>query len=181
MFSVRAIVFGLVIVMAFVLVYPTLNSYIREQAALADLRAQVEAAKARNDDLAADVKRWDDPAYVVAQARERLSFVLPGETPYRVVDPETAPDAPVAADGPKSVLDDSSTKPWYATVLDSVEIAGNLPVDADAGTTTTPSDAEKSTEKSSGTSTDKTSGRSTAKSPTSTDPSRQPTSDPADE
>jgi len=162
MFSVRAIVFGLVIVMAFVLVYPTLNSYIREQAALADLRAQVESAKARNDDLSSDVKRWDDPAYVVAQARERLSFVLPGETPYRVVDPQTAPDAPVAEDGPKSVLDDSSTKPWYASVLDSVEIAGNLPVDADSGTTTTRSDATKSTDES-------TTNKSNQKSRDSTD------------
>jgi len=130
MFSVRALVFAIVVVMAFVLVYPTLNSYIRQQAQLADLNAQVEAAKARNDDLQADVDRWADPAYVVAQARERLSFVLPGETPYRVVDPETVPDAPVAADGPSSVIDSESTKPWYTSVWESVAVAGKLPVDA---------------------------------------------------
>ncbi|ROS22992.1 septum formation initiator family protein [Cellulomonas sp. PhB150] len=135
MFSVRALVFALVLVMAFVLVYPTLNSYIRQQAQLADLNAQVEAAKTRNDDLQADVDRWADPAYVVAQARERLSFVLPGETPYRVVDPETVPDAPVAADGPSSVIDSTSTKPWYTSVWESVAVAGKLPVDA---TTTVP-------------------------------------------
>lgn len=130
MFSVRALVFALVLVMAFVLVYPTLSSYIRQQARLADLTAQVAAARARNDDLQADVDRWADPAYVVAQARERLSFVLPGETPYRVVDPETAPDAPVVADGPTSVIDDASTRPWYSSVWESVAVAGDLPVDA---------------------------------------------------
>ncbi|MDM7830709.1 FtsB family cell division protein [Cellulomonas edaphi] len=136
MFSIRALVFGLVLIMAFVLVYPTLNSYIRQQADLAELHAQVVAARARNEDLKADVARWDDRAYVVAQARERLSFVLPGETPYRVVDPETVPDTPVAkAEGPTSVLDAESTQPWYASVLDSVAVAGSLPVDADTTTT----------------------------------------------
>ena len=32
-------------------------------------------------------RRWDDPAYVEAQARERLHFVMPGETSYVVLEP----------------------------------------------------------------------------------------------
>lgn len=146
MFSVRALVFGLVLIMAFVLVYPTLNSYIHQQSQLAALNAQVAAARERNEDLQADVARWDDPAYVVAQARERLSFVLPGETPYRVVDPETAPDAPVKAAGPTSSLDAGSTKPWYSSVWESVKVAGSLPVDAEP--TPTSDDAKPSAEPS---------------------------------
>ena len=59
-----------------------------------------------------------------AQARERLSFVMPGEKAFRVVDPETVPDTPPAADGPASVLDSGSTLPWYATVWESVQVAG---------------------------------------------------------
>jgi len=134
MFSVRALVFALVLIMAFVLVYPTLNSYLRQQSQLAELNAQVADARERNENLQADVARWSDPAYVAAQARERLAFVLPGETPYRVVDPETAPDAPEKADGPTSVLDEGTTRPWYASVWDSVVVAGALPVDGDATT-----------------------------------------------
>jgi cell division protein FtsL len=151
MFSVRALVFALVLVMAFVLVYPTLNSYLRQQSQLAELNAQVAAARERNEDLQADVDRWSDPAYVAAQARERLSFVLPGETPYRVVDPETVPDAPEPIDAPASGLDAGSTQPWYGSVWESVEVAGALPVVPDPLATepATTSDADGGTGKAS--------------------------------
>ncbi len=131
LFTVRAMVFGVVLLMAFVLVYPTFSSYVRQQSALSELRAQVAAAQSRNDDLEADVKRWDDPAYVVAQARERLSFVLPGETPYRVVDPQTVPDATVTKGSAAADPDAGTTRPWYTTVWGSVRTAGELPVGTD--------------------------------------------------
>ena len=105
LFTVRAMVFSCVLLLAFVLVYPTLHSYLQQRVEVDQLRGQVEAARQRNDDLEADLERWDDPAYVTAQARERLSFVMPGEKAFRVIDPETVPDTPPAADGPASVLD----------------------------------------------------------------------------
>ena len=138
LFTVRAMVFSCVLLLAFVLVYPTLNSYLQQRADVDQLRSQVEAARQRNDDLAADLERWDDEAYVRAQARERLSFVMPGEKAFRVVDPEIVPDTPAAADGPASVLDSGSTLPWYATVWESVEVAGKTPVAGDNGTTEPP-------------------------------------------
>jgi len=68
---------------------------------------------------------------VRAQARERLSFVMPGEKAFRVIDPETVPDTPPAAAGPASVLDSGSTLPWYANVWESVQVAGSTPVTSD--------------------------------------------------
>ncbi|MEZ0447927.1 FtsB family cell division protein [Cellulomonas sp. ICMP 17802] len=137
LFTVRAMVFSCVLLLAFVLVYPTLHSYLQQRVEVDQLRGQVEAARQRNDDLQADLKRWDDPAYVAAQARERLSFVLPGEKAFRVVDPETVPDTAPAADGPASVLDAGSTLPWYATVWESVQVAGQTPATGDNGTPAT--------------------------------------------
>ena len=105
LFTVRAMVFACVLLLAFVLVYPTLHSYLRQKADVDQLRAQVAAAEQRNEDLQADLDRWNDPAYVTAQARERLSFVLPGEKAFRVVDPETVPDTasrPTRAPPPRS-------------------------------------------------------------------------------
>lgn len=128
LFTIRAMVFSCVLLLAFVLVYPTLHAYLEQRVEVDQLRAEVEAARERNDNLEADLGRWDDPAYVTAQARERLSFVLPGEKAFRVVDPETVPDTPPAADGPASVLDAGSTLPWYATVWESLEVAGETPV-----------------------------------------------------
>lgn len=127
MLTVRAMVLGLVLLLAFVLVYPTLHSYLEQRTQLAQLRAQVTAAQQHNADLQAELKRWDDPAYVKAQARERLNFVMPGETAFRVVDPQTVPDtaakAPTAAatDGSAAV---GSTQPWYLDVWQSVRAAG---------------------------------------------------------
>jgi cell division protein FtsB len=112
-------VLGVVALLAFVLVYPTLHSYLAERAAVDALRAQVAAAQARNDDLSADLDRWNDPAYVAAQARERLSFVMPGETAWRVVDPQTVPGE---APDPAPVVEPTpADRPWYLTVWQSVQ------------------------------------------------------------
>ncbi len=35
--------------------------------------------------------RWDDPAYVRTQARERFGWVLPGEIGYQVIDEDGEP------------------------------------------------------------------------------------------
>lgn len=128
MFTVRAMVFGCVLLLAFVLVYPTLRSYLQQKADVDQLRSQVASAQERNEDLQAELDRWDDPAYVTAQARERLSFVMPGEKAFHVIDPETVPDAAVTAEGPAAALDTGATLPWYASVWESVQVAGETPV-----------------------------------------------------
>ncbi|GIG38643.1 FtsB family cell division protein [Cellulomonas phragmiteti] len=131
MFTVRAMVFTLVVLVAFVLVYPTLGSYLETRAEVEQLRAARDAALAENADLEADLRRWDDEAYVVAQARERLSFVMPGETAFRVVDPEVVPQTAPSDDPPAAGGSDGATRPWYATVWESVQVAGDLDVAGD--------------------------------------------------
>jgi cell division protein FtsB len=138
LFTVRVMVFACVLLLAFILVSPTLHSYVQQRQQLAQLRAQVAAAQARNDDLQSDLSRWDDPAYVQAQARQRLSFVMPGEKAFRVVDPETVPDVePARESGPSSSLDATGTGPWYQAVWASVEAAGSQPITTDAPTAAT--------------------------------------------
>lgn len=142
LFSVRVAVMGVVAGLAFVLVYPTLSSYLQQQAELTQLRSDVAAAQGRNDDLQADLARWDDPAYVTAQARERLAFVMPGETAFRVVDPETVPQTPSAdGAGTTTEVDEGVTLPWYATVWESVQVAGAAGDGTDAAPDGTTPDA----------------------------------------
>lgn len=160
LFTVRVMVFGCVVLLAFILVSPTLHSFVQQRQQLAQLRAQVAAAQARNDDLQADLDRWQDPAYVQAQARQRLSFVMPGEKAFRVVDPQTVPDVePAEKSGPSSALDDAGTGPWYQAVWASVEAAGAQPV-----TTATDQDATPSTPATPGS----TDGSSTGSTPRAT-------------
>jgi cell division protein FtsB len=127
LFTVRALVMLVVLSIAFVLVFPTLRQYLDQQVELEQLRAEVAQAEQDNEDLEAELDRWADPAYVEAQARERLAFVMPGERALRVADPELVPEAPVtdeALPGPAAVDSADPTRPWYAQVWDSVQIAG---------------------------------------------------------
>lgn len=138
LFTVRAMVFACVLLLAFVLVYPTLHSYLKQKSDVDQLRSQVAAAQKRNEDLQADLDRWNDPAYVAAQARGRLSFVLPGEKAFRVIDPETVPDTAPTEQGPAAALDTGATLPWYASVWESVQVAGETPAATTPETAATP-------------------------------------------
>ena len=124
--TVRALVLGLVCVLAFVLVVPTFRAYLAQAAQNAQLRHQVALAEAHNEELTVLLARWNDQAYVIAQARERLAYVLPGETAYRVVDPQSAPTVPKAPTTTSSASADGSTAPWYANLWGSVQAAGQI-------------------------------------------------------
>lgn len=132
LFSVRALVLFVVGLLAFVLLFPTVRAYLAQRADNDRLVQHVAQARAENEDLTAELKRWTDDAYVAAQARERLAFVLPGDTAFRVVDPETvhdpaAPILDVTGSGPALVAEGTTT-PWYATIWESVRIAGEADV-----------------------------------------------------
>jgi len=122
--SMRALVLFVVVLMAFIVLAPTLRAYVSQQEQTRSLAAQIEASEDRSAVLEGEIEKWDDPAFVQARARERLGYVLPGETPYRVVDPQTVTGEEVPTDeeeGPVSVPQDG---PWYLTVWDSVQVAG---------------------------------------------------------
>jgi len=57
-----------------------------QQVQISDLQKQNAATKASIDKMSQDLKRWDDPAYVRAQARDRLYYVMPGEISFLVMD-----------------------------------------------------------------------------------------------
>ncbi len=123
--TVRGLVLFVVVLMAFIVLAPTLRAYVSQQEQTRSLGARIAATEERTAMLQGEIEKWDDPAFVQARARERLGYVMPGETPYRVVDPqsvtgEEGPDEE-GEDGPVSVPQDG---PWYLTVWDSVQVAG---------------------------------------------------------
>ncbi|WP_372594386.1 septum formation initiator family protein [Actinotalea sp.] len=129
-FSIRSIVLGVTLLFGFIIVFPTVQSYLGQQELLGALAADVAAAEQRETDLQSELDRWGTDAYVVAQARERLGYVMPGETAYRVIDPEVVVEAPaVQSTDPEATSGAAlpiggSTAPWYSTIWDSVELAG---------------------------------------------------------
>jgi hypothetical protein len=114
--------------LALAVMVPSVRAYLKQQETLQDLQGQVDDAQAQVDELQGQVARWNDPAYVIAQARDRLIYVLPGEIPYRVVDPEFVSDPAVSdSAGPAGDAPGEATepvRPWFATLWGSIERAG---------------------------------------------------------
>ncbi len=125
--SWRTLVLAGVLGLAFALVWPSVRVYNEQQASNSALVAERDAAKAQVDDLNAQLARWQDPAFVVAQARERLAYVYPGETPYRVVDPEVARPAAAGSVDAAANSDVTTGQPWFDRMWASVEAAGAEP------------------------------------------------------
>ncbi len=75
----------------------------------ADLREQVEALEARKAQL-------EDPAQVEAEARRRLRYVMPGETPYMVELPGDEQGDAGDEKKQRQMLDDS----WYLELWNAV-------------------------------------------------------------
>lgn len=59
----------------------TFHTYALNLAELNGLKKQEASLIAQKQELENDIARWDDKAYVTAQARDRLGFVFPGSRP----------------------------------------------------------------------------------------------------
>ncbi len=96
------------------------REFLSQRGEIAELTAANAAAGERVEELTAERERLDDPAHIAAEARRRLHFVMPGETAYIVIPPESAAEQDPADD-----------EPWYSQLWDSVG-AADRPVAAAA-------------------------------------------------
>ena len=90
-FTWRLVALAGVLVILLVSYTSSLRVYFNQQAQLAATRAQLQAAQQSIDDLQDQLARWQDPAYVKAQARERLGWVVPGEIGFQVIGADGKP------------------------------------------------------------------------------------------
>jgi cell division protein FtsB len=117
----RAAVLALVVcLLAISLAYP-LREYLAQRGDISDTRAAVAEQEKSVAALRNEEKRWQDPAYVERQARERLHFVMPGETSYVVLEPDEAPSPDgVVTSAPRPV----KRSPWFTDLWHTAEVAG---------------------------------------------------------
>ncbi|MCW2715555.1 MAG: hypothetical protein JWN88_2602 [Frankiales bacterium] len=94
-----------------------MKEYLSQRAQISALEGQRDATRASVAALEDEQRRLQDPAYVAAEARRRLHFVLPGETAYVLVDPPPAVPA-AGAEAPRG-----PQSPWYSQVWGSVREA----------------------------------------------------------
>lgn len=85
--GVRAAIVALVLAVVVLSLAVPLRAWLRQSDENAAIAADVAAREQRIAELDAQLEQWGDPAYVEQQARERLSWVRPGEIGYVVIDP----------------------------------------------------------------------------------------------
>lgn len=124
--TVRALVLAVVLLMAFVLITPTLRAYVRQQEELRELKTELADAQEESEKLEAAIRRWNNDEFIRSQARERFGFVMPGETPYRVLDPETILGEEPELESDLVTSIPAGEGPWYVDVWESVQIAGEM-------------------------------------------------------
>lgn len=128
--TMRTLVLALVLLVAFIVLAPTARAFIVQTEHQRRVQAEQAAVSAEVERLESQLERWTDISYIQAQARERLGFVMPGETPYRVIDPETVPVEDGAEfEDLQAAVNTAPQVPWYLTLSESVEEAGALPED----------------------------------------------------
>ena len=122
MLSARAgAALGVLVILMAILAIP-FKEWISQRARIADLEAQLAWHDQRTQELRAALDRWDDPAYVEAQARARLHFVHPGEVGYVVLAEDEAA-APDTTSTRPMVQAPKAGGPWWSAVWSTVEQA----------------------------------------------------------
>jgi hypothetical protein len=102
----------------------SMRAYLQQRAELNSLNHNIHTSQTRIAALEREQKRWKDPAYLRAQARERFGWVLPGEVGLQVIGPNGKPmghsdtlSAPATAHGSQQPL-------WWQSAWGSVVAAG---------------------------------------------------------
>ena len=97
-----------------------LKNYLDQRSRINDLQSVQDSNRARIKELQNQVERWKDPAYVKAQARNRLHYVMPNEIGYIVLEADEA-QAVV-----QNQTDQVGVRPvWYRTLWSSLHDAAD--------------------------------------------------------
>ncbi|MBF4563251.1 septum formation initiator family protein [Microbacterium sp. VKM Ac-2870] len=116
------IMLGLVVLAVFTLV-PTVGTYLGQRQQISSLTHSVQVSQADVASLQQQKDRWNDPAYVTSQARERLYYVRPGEVVY-LVDNDLPKTAIPAEQGAVSAQVQETRVDWMTQLVRSVAGAG---------------------------------------------------------
>lgn len=152
--SVRLIFLLIMLGLFAALIAPSIAQWIRQEQELRAIQREVEDARSTQSANLQQLELWNNPDFIAAQARERLGYVMPGETQYSVVDPGPGHQdlAQVAAGAPKG-----PARPWMYNFLVLTALADsrdNIPATQnvlrspapEAPQSTTQTDGEQSAE-----------------------------------
>jgi cell division protein FtsB len=123
------------IVFGVITLAPRVQTWFAQRQAIFEAQAELDQAKKDVESMKEERKRWEDPAYIRAQARDRLYYVMPGEVSYLVMDADGVDmsdtsgtvGAKMAADKNNAAITDTiyqTKNNWVDAVLETVIRAG---------------------------------------------------------
>ncbi|OON73028.1 FtsB family cell division protein [Streptomyces tsukubensis] len=97
------------------LAYP-MRQYVSQRAEIDDLQRRMVQHRADVERLRDEKARWQDPAFARQRIRERLHYVMPGETGFTMPGSDTS-----TRDG--TADRSAADRPWYTNLLEGVDKA----------------------------------------------------------
>ncbi|MEE6179289.1 FtsB family cell division protein [Mycobacterium sp. 050134] len=120
----RAAVLAAVVCVLTLTIAGPVRTYFAQRTEMQQLSASEASLRRQISELEQKKSKLGDPAYIAAQARERLGFVMPGDIPFQVQLPPTAavPSQPGSETGKPA-----KNEPWYTALWHTVADAPHLP------------------------------------------------------
>lgn len=104
----------------------SIRIFLVQQRDLADTRQRIAVSQEKVSRYTEELRRWDDPAYVKVQARNRLGWVMPGEVGYYVIGADGKVMSGSVEDEEITIgrLNSENTA-WWGHLWGTVEVADN--------------------------------------------------------
>ena len=125
----RVVILAVVCLLAFVVVFTSLRAYLSQQAQYDAVVDRIREASDTSTALENELAQWKDDTYVRSQVRERLGYVMPGDTSYVVVGADSMKQTETGGGASTG----SQDGPWYQRLRDSSRAAGQSGSTAPAG------------------------------------------------
>lgn len=120
-YSAKFLIFTTFLLASLLILASPLTRSIEQSHEVASAKAQLEEVQAHREELQQQLNLWQDENYIRSQARERLGYVMPGETLYSVKLPGQSEDRQ------QHVQEVNRTRlkatPWFVTLWESMRLA----------------------------------------------------------
>jgi cell division protein FtsB len=121
--TARAIALAVVLLILTISYATSLRIYFAQAHEIASTNAEITERQQRIRELQGELARWGDETYVRTQARDRLGWVVPGETGYTVVGADGKPLGGGAKITAETMPDEPAQDAWWSKLWGSVQAA----------------------------------------------------------
>lgn len=103
----------------------SMRAYLEQKQHLQELRESIADSRKNIAALQREKRRWKDPAFVEAQATQRLSWVMPGEISFQVIGEDGRPLDHEDTLSDPDAIDVENEPAWWETAWQTMKAAGN--------------------------------------------------------